>query len=59
MIVEVDGESIDAAADLGRVLDALRPGSEVQVRVIGSDGQERTHRVRLGTKPLPTEFLEP
>ena len=59
VIVEVDGESIDAAADLGRVLDALKPGNEVQVRVIGSNGQEQTHRVVLGTKPLPTEFLEP
>jgi S1-C subfamily serine protease len=59
VIVEVDGERIGAATDLGRVLDALRPGDEVDVRVIGSDGQERTVSVSLGTKPLPTEFLEP
>lgn len=59
VIVEVDGETIEAAADLGRVLDALKPGDEVEVRVIGSGGQERTVSVRLGTKPLPTEFLEP
>jgi S1-C subfamily serine protease len=59
VIVEVDGKSIDAAADLGGVLDALKPGDEVEVRVIGSGGQERTVSVKLGTKPLPTEFLEP
>jgi serine protease Do len=59
VIVEVDGGSIEAAADLGRVLDTLKPGDEVGVQVIGSDGQERTISVKLGTKPLPTEFLQP
>jgi serine protease Do len=59
VIVEVDGDSIEAATDLGRVLDALKPGDEVDVRVVDSDGQERTVSVELGTKPLPTEFLEP
>jgi S1-C subfamily serine protease len=59
VIVEVDGEAIRAATDLGRVLDALKPGDQVEVRVIGSGGQERTVSVKLGTKPLPTEFLEP
>ena len=29
------------------------------MRVIGSDGEERGVSVKLGTKPLPTEFLEP
>jgi hypothetical protein len=41
------------------VLDGLTPGGEVEVRVIGQDGAERAHTVRLGTRPLPTEFLEP
>jgi serine protease Do len=59
VIVEIDGEAIEVAEDLGRVLDALTPGDVVDVRVVGSDGDERTHRVTLGTKPLPTEFLEP
>jgi S1-C subfamily serine protease len=45
--------------DLGRVLDTLKPGDQVDVKVIGSDGQERTIAVKLGTKPLPTEFLQP
>jgi len=59
VIVEVAGGSIEAAADLGRVLDDLAPGDEVDVKVIGSDGQQRTFSVQLGTKPLPTEFLQP
>ena len=59
VIVDVDGEPIQAATDLGRVLDALRPGQEVEVGVVGTDGTERTESVRLGTKPLPTEFLQP
>jgi S1-C subfamily serine protease len=59
VIVELDGESIEAAEDLGRVLDALTPGDAVEVRVVRSNGEERSHRVVLGTKPLPTEFLEP
>jgi serine protease Do len=59
VIVDVDGEPIDATTDLGRVLDSLRPGQEVDVGVVGTDGTERTETVRLGTKPLPTEFLQP
>jgi S1-C subfamily serine protease len=59
VIVDIGGDAIQAAEDLGRVLDALAPGDEVDVRVVRSDGEERTHRVTLGTKPLPTEFLEP
>jgi serine protease Do len=59
VILEVDGQAIKAAEDLGRVLDGLSPGDQVEVRVIGADGQERTHSVVLGTKPLPTEFLKP
>ena len=59
MIVDVDGQPIAAATDLGRVLDSLRPGQDVEVRVIGTDGAERTEQVKLGTKPLPNGFLEP
>jgi serine protease Do len=59
VIVEIDGNAIDAAEDLGRVLDALAPGDVVDVHVIGEGGDERTRRVTLGTRPLPTEFLEP
>ena len=59
VIVEVDGQRIDAATDLGRVLDELSPGTTVDVRVVSSQGSERTVQVTLGTRPLPTEFLEP
>jgi S1-C subfamily serine protease len=59
VIVDIDGNAIDAAEDLGRVLDALDPGDVADVRVVSSGGKEHTYRVTLGTKPLPTEFLEP
>jgi S1-C subfamily serine protease len=59
VITEIDGQEIRNTDDLGRVLDALSPGDEAEVRVIGSNGEERSHRVVLGTKPLPAEFLEP
>ena len=59
VIVDIGGEAIDVAEDLGRVLDDLAPGDVVDVRVVTPDGVERTRRVTLGTKPLPTEFLEP
>jgi S1-C subfamily serine protease len=59
VIAEIDGQEIRNTDDLGRVLDSLTPGDEVDVRVIGSDGQERTLSVKLGTKPLPAEFLQP
>jgi serine protease Do len=59
VIVEVDGRSVEEATGLGRVLEDLQPGDEVEVRVVGSSGEDRTVTVRLGTRPLPTEFLEP
>lgn len=59
VITEVNGEAIDAATDLGHVLDALKPGDQVDVKVVGAEGAERTVSVKLGTKPLPTEFLQP
>jgi serine protease Do len=59
VIVEVDGRPVEEATGLGRVLEDLQPGDEVEVRVVGSSGEDRTVTVRLGTRPLPTEFLEP
>ena len=48
VIVEIDGNAIDAAEDLGRVLDALAPGDVVDVRVIGEGGEERTRARHAG-----------
>jgi S1-C subfamily serine protease len=58
VIVELDGTPIEAANDLGRVLAEREPGDEVDVTVVAGGGGERTVTVTLGTKPLPTEFLE-
>ncbi|HEX6400100.1 MAG TPA: trypsin-like peptidase domain-containing protein [Actinomycetota bacterium] len=59
VLVEVDGRAIDTSADLGAVLHALGPGDRIEVVAVGEDGEERTVTVELGTRPLPTEFLEP
>jgi S1-C subfamily serine protease len=59
VIVELDGEPIQTSEDLGRVLGQRDPRDEVEVVVVGQDGGERSVTVTLGTKPLPTEFLEP
>ncbi len=59
VIVEVDGQEVTSAEDLGRILDTLHPGTAVVVRVIGGDGSPRDLTVDLGTRPLPTEFLQP
>ena len=59
VIVEVAGETVDDAEGLGGVLDGLDPGERVDVVVVRGDGREDTVSVRLGTRPLPTEFLEP
>jgi S1-C subfamily serine protease len=58
VIVEVDGEQVTTADDLGSILDGLEPGATVDVKLVGRGG-ERTVPVTLGTRPLPTEFLKP
>jgi serine protease Do len=59
VILEVDGGAVGTSTNLGDVLDGLSPGDRVDVLVVGADGDRRTLTVTLGTRPLPTEFLEP
>ena len=54
VIVNIDGHAITSADRLGQVLDGLKPGANVPVQVIGSDGTQRTIDVTLGTRPFPT-----
>jgi S1-C subfamily serine protease len=58
VITEVDGRQVGTADDLGSILDDLEPGTTVDVKLVGRGG-ERTVSVTLGTRPLPTEFLQP
>jgi serine protease Do len=54
VIVGIDGKAVASSEDLGRVLDALEPGQEVSVELVGPDGERRSVNVELGTRPLPT-----
>jgi serine protease Do len=56
VIVGVEGQEVSSSEDLGRVLDALRPGERVTVQVVGPGGERRSAEVTLGTRPLPTEL---
>jgi putative serine protease PepD len=57
VIVSVDGRAVDAASDLGSILDSLDPGQTIPVEVVSSDGSRRTVNVTLGTRPLPAGNL--
>jgi serine protease Do len=56
VIVSIDGHTIASVDDLGTVLDGLKPGAQVSVQVVASDGKQRTIQVTLGTRPLPTQL---
>jgi serine protease Do len=56
VIVSVDGKDVGSSEQLGSVLSDLRPGDRVAVQVVGSDGQQRSVDVTLGTRPLPVDL---
>jgi len=53
VIEKLNGSAITSADQLGTVLDALKPGQQVSVVLVGADGSQRTVTVTLGTRPLP------
>ncbi|MCP9485875.1 MAG: trypsin-like peptidase domain-containing protein [Gaiellaceae bacterium MAG52_C11] len=50
MVTEIDGEPVDAADGLRRLIDARRPGDSVELTIVRS-GDERTVEVELGARP--------
>lgn len=50
VIVAVNGEKIEHAEDLGRLIGALAPGETVELEVI-RDGERKTVEVELGDRP--------
>jgi len=50
VIVAVNGEKIEHAEDLGRMIGALEPGETAEVEVI-RDGDRKTVEVELGNRP--------
>ena len=56
VITSIAGRSVTSPETLGRILDGLSPGEQVEVELVGLDGAVRTIDVTLGTRPLPTEL---
>jgi S1-C subfamily serine protease len=56
VIVSVDGQAVGSSEELGSVLSDLRPGDEVIVEVVGTDGAQRSIQVTLGERPLPIDL---
>jgi S1-C subfamily serine protease len=56
VIVNVAGNDITSAEDLGKVLEGLKPGQQVSVRIVTNGGSSRTLDVTLGSRPLPTDL---
>ena len=50
MIVSIDGQRIEKAEDLGRIVGRLAPGDSVDLGVI-RDGKEITVKVELAERP--------
>jgi S1-C subfamily serine protease len=50
VITEVDGQAVEGADALRRVIDSHRPGDTVQLTVV-RDGDSRTVEVKLGKRP--------
>ena len=50
VVTEFDGESVDSADELRRLVDARSPGDSVDVTV-ERDGETKTVKVTLGTRP--------
>ena len=56
VITSVDGRAVTSPESLGEILDGLSPGEQVEIVLVGLDGDVRTIDVELGTRPLPTEL---
>ncbi len=50
MIVAVNGEPIEHAEDLGRMIGRLEPGETAEIEVI-RDGERKTIEIELGDRP--------
>jgi putative serine protease PepD len=50
VVTEIDGTSVDSADELRRLIDAKRPGDQVELTLL-RDGETRTLEATLGTRP--------
>jgi putative serine protease PepD len=50
-VTALDGEAVESAGELRRLVDDHEPGDEVTLTVVRDDGDERELSVELGTRP--------
>ncbi len=53
VIVRFGGQEVPGSDRLGELIRERDPGEEVQIEVVGPDGERRTVTVTLGVNPLP------
>jgi serine protease Do len=53
VIVAFGGQEIRSSEELGTAIREQQPGDEVEVELVGPDGDRRTVTVTLGVRPLP------
>ena len=56
VIVAIDGKTVGSAADVGSILNGLKPDQTVSVTVVTPQGAQKSIDVTLGTRPLPTQL---
>jgi serine protease Do len=54
VVVQFDGQAVDSAERLGELIREHRPGDQVEVGVVHSDGSRATLTVTLGVNPVAT-----
>jgi S1-C subfamily serine protease len=54
VVVQFDGQAVDSAERLGELIREHRPGDQVEVGVVHSDGSRDTLTVTLGVNPVAT-----
>jgi S1-C subfamily serine protease len=54
VVVQFDGQAVDSAERLGELIREHRPGDQVEVSVVHSDGSRDTITVTLGVNPVAT-----
>ncbi len=57
VVIEANGARIDDTRDLQGVVSSLKPGAELDLVVVGQDGEQRTVTVTLGDQPQSATAL--
>mgnify|MGYP003478690898 CR=1 FL=1 len=53
IVVELDGDPIETAEDLGEAIRAHAPGDTVEVVLVREGGERVTITIELGVNPVP------